>query len=770
MTASKLVGQALPRVEDQRFLTGTGCYTDDLSIEDACYGAFVRSPYANARLCSVDDTTARSMPGVKLVLCGEDLADLVNPLPSVVGFDPASLTDRNGNIPPEPPHWPLARGKVRHVGDPVAFVVADTVANARLAAESIEVVYAALTPVISFAQAESDAHKVWDRLSSNKSFEWEQGDAQAVDNAFANAAHIAVVELDINRQKVVFMEPRSVVARYDGEQDSYTLHTGGQSAHSIQTVLGIVLNHPAERIRVVIPDTGGGFGARNVVYPEFVLCALASRQIGQPVRWTAERSECFLTDTQARDQHVVAQLGVAENGEFLGLRTRVLWRHGAYLPARALMIHINFMAPMMCGPYRIPCSHFEMTGLFSNTASVHAFRGIGRAEAAYILERLVDSAANLTGRDRVAVRRDNLIAADDMPIITAAGAHYGRCEFSAVLDTALQRARWDNFEQRREQDLRVQRLRGIGLSLYVESTGGAPSEFAEVEALADGTLNAYVGTQNFGMGHETVYAQVLADELEVPFDCIRIINGDTLKVRQGYGSHGSRSIRIGGGALVYGARAMIAYARERACDYLETAIEDIEYTHGKLMIRGTDRGIGLFELAARENEKDARLCADTVFNTSNHAYANGCHICEVSIDQHTGKVAIEAHTLVTDVGRVVNPLITHGQLHGGIAQGIGQAVLEHVVYEPDTGQLLSGSLMDYTLPRADDLPAMNTAFHEVWCDDNPLGAKGAGEGPTTGCPPAVVSAIIHALSTLGVTHLDMPISSEKVWRLLTSPD
>ena len=770
MTDSKLVGQPLTRVEDQRFLTGNGCYTDDMDSPGACFSAFVRSPHANARLKSIDVSHAAAMPGVRVVMTGEDLEGLANPLPSVIGFDPASLTDRNGRIPPEPPHWPLARGKVRHVGDPVAFVVADTVSAARLAAENIAVTYEALTPVISFEDAQANDAKVWDRLPSNTSFEWEQGDKQAVDNAFEHAAHVTHVELDINRQKVVFMEPRSVIARYDIANDAFTIHTGGQSAHAIQAVVALVLNHPTERVRVVIPDTGGGFGARNVVYPEFVLCALAARQVGAPVRWTAERSESFLTDTQARDQRVVAELALGNNGEFLGIRVRVLWRHGAYLPARALMIHILFMAPMMCGAYQIPCCHFEMIGLFSNTAPVHAFRGIGRAEAAYILERLVDAAARETNRDRVTLRRGNLIDADDMPIATAAGAHYGRCEFSTVLGNALKQSNWDGFAQRRRKDLENGRLRGIGLSIYVESTGGAPSEFAEVEALPDGTINAYVGTQNFGMGHETVYAQVLADELALPFECIRIIDGDTAKVQQGFGSHGSRSIRIGGGALVYGARAMIERARELASEHLEAAIADIEYHAGKLIIPGTDRGIGIFELAGHLAKNQERVTAHTVFNTSNHAYANGCHVCEVSIDQETGKIDVEAHTLVTDVGRVVNPLITEGQLHGGIAQGIGQAMLEHVVYETDAGQLLSASFMDYTLPRADDLPTLETSFHEVECDDNPLGAKGAGEGPTTGSPPAVMNAIIDALSSTGVTHLNMPATGESVWRLISGRD
>ena len=770
MTRAKLVGQPLTRVEDQRFLTGNGCYTDDLTVPGACFGAVVRSPHAHARLVAIDTEAARSLPGVRAVLTGEGLPGLVSPLPSVVGFDPALLTDRNGRIPPEPPHWPLARDKVRHVGDPVAFVVADSSSIARLAAEHIDVTYAALTPVISFEAAESGAVKVWEGLASNTSFEWEQGDAEALDSAFAKAAHVTRVELDINRQKVVFMEPRSVIAEYDPANDSFTVHAGCQSAHSIQAILAMVLGHPPERVRVVVGDTGGGFGARNVVYPEFVLCALAARQIGRPVRWTAERGESFLTDTQARDQRVIAELALDENGEFLGIRARVLWRHGAYLPARSLMIVILFMAPMMCGAYRIPCTHFEMLGLFSNTAPVHAFRGIGRAEAAYILERLVDTAARETGRDRVELRRINLIAADNMPVVTAAGAQYGRCELSTVLEQALTRSRWESFEERRQKDHTCGRLRGIGLALYLESTGGAPSEFAEVEAAPAGVVNAYVGTQNFGMGHETVFAQVLADELALPIERIRIINGDTAKVRQGFGSHASRSMRIGGGALVHGARALIERARELASDYLEAASADIDYTHGKLVIRGTDRGIDLFDLATRVAGDQGRVSADAVFHTNNHAYANGCHVCEVSIDPDTGRIEIAAHTLVTDVGRVVNPLITHGQLHGGIAQGIGQAVLEQVVYEPHGGQLLSASLMDYSLPRADDLPTLDTSFHEVVCEDNPLGAKGAGEGPTTGSPPAVVNAIIDALSGRGISRLDMPATGERVWRLIAALD
>ncbi len=767
MGVEKLIGAAVRRVEDERFLTGRGHFTDDLGFERACFATVVRSPYAHARIRTIAVQAARSMPGVLLVMTGAEVVRLLRPIPTLVGIDSRTFLDRDGNPMPDPPHWPLAPDLVRHVGDPVAFVVAETLEQARDAAERVEVEYDPLPAVIELDDALAPgATRVWERYPSNRSFEIERGDRGAVDAAFAGAAHVARVELENNRQVVAFMEPRSVVAEFDDRTETYTVHVGAQSAHSVRNVLSMMLGIDPARMRVIVPDTGGGFGARNTVYPEFALAALAARRLSRPVRWTAERSESFLTDTQGRDQRLSAELALDENGRFLAIRARAAWRHGAYLPTRSLWVHISFMAPMLCGAYDIAHVHFEMRGVFTHTAPVHAFRGVGRAEAAYLLERLVDTAAREVGLDPVELRRRNFIRPETMPCTTAAGAAYGRCEFEITLDRALGAIDWPGFSRRRAASRERGRLRGIGCSVYIESTGGVPSEFAEVRISPGGTVDAYVGTQSFGMGHETAFAQVLADELGIELGRMRIIHGDTARVRTGFGSHGSRSMRLGGGALVLGVQQMIEHGRNLAAEQLEAAPADIEYQDGKFVIAGTDRSVGLFELAEVAARRGDRLQGDAVFETASPAYASGAHVCEVEIDPETGKVTIVAHGLVIDAGRVINPLITEGQLHGGIAQGIGQAVLEHVVYEAASGQLLSGSFLDYALPRADDLPAFVTGFHPVWCDDNPLGVKGAGEGPTTGCPPAVMNAILDALAERGVTTLDMPATPERVWRAI----
>ena len=767
MNKSPYVGQPVRRVEDERFLTGKGCYTDDLAVDGQAHGVMVRSPYAHARILAINVDEARRMPGVLLVLTHAELEASTTPIPTVVGYDPASIIGRNGELPADFPQWPLAADKVRLVGDGVAFVVAQTLEQAQAGAEQVAVDYEPLTPVVDFDDGLQSESLVWEEHGSNVSFEWEAGDQDKVEAIFCEAAHVARVELHNPRQIVAFMEPRSMLASFDSATGKLTMKAGAQSAHSIRDVLATTLRMAPADVRVIIPDTGGGFGARNIVYPEFVLTSVASRQLGQPVRWTAQRTESFLTDAQARDQRLVAELALDNDGNFQAVRAKLLWRHGAYVPSRSLWIHISFMPPMLCGVYRIPHSYCELIGLFSNTGPIHAFRGVGRAEMAYLLERLVDEAARISGVSRIDLRRKNLIQPAEMPHQTVAGALYGVCEFEKNLDAALSLSDWSNFAERKTEAVRHGRLRGIGLSVYVESTGGAPSEFSEVVVSPQGWVEARMGTQSFGMGHETVFAQVLADRLDIDMSNIRVIDGDTEKVRQGAGSHGSRSIRIGGGALIKGAGVMLENAIGFAADHLEAAAADIEYAEGAFVIRGTDRRVGLYELSEIVLATTGNpLRGDAVFNTDNNAYANGCHVSEVEIDAGTGAVTLINHVLVTDVGRVVNPLITDGQLHGGITQGLGQAVTEHVVYDSDGGQLLSGSFMDYGLPRADDLPNFTTAYNELHCDDNPLGAKGAGEGPTTGCPPAVMNAITDALASYGITDFDMPATPFRVWSAL----
>ena len=765
---NKGIGQPVRRVEDERFLRGAGAFTDDLRFTDAAHAIVVRSPHAHARLRDIDIQAARAAPGVLAVYTGENLAKAgIRPIPALTRTEPYALSNRDGSEMPDPPHWPLARGKVRHVGDPVAFVVAETVAAARAAAELVAVDYEPLAAAVEAEAAlRPGAPRVWDDLPGNRSFEWAAGDHAAADAAFAGAARVVRVEVVNNRQIVAFMEPRAIVAQYDPTTDRYTVHAGSQSAHGIRDMLAHVLDLPADNLHVLTPDTGGGFGARAVLYPEFPIVAFAARRTGRPVKWTAERSEGFATDTQARDHAIRGELALDAEGRFLAIRVSSTWRHGAYLPSRGLWVIAAHMAPMICGVYDIPAASFVLRGVFTNTASVHAFRGVGRAEAAYLLERLVDAAARETGIDRLALRRRNVLPSEAMPHATPMGSVYDSGAFEHNLDLALDAAGWKGFEGRRAEAARRGRLRGIGVSLFVDSAGGAPTEFAEVEAGGDGTLTAYLGTQDFGMGHATVYAQVISDRLGIPFECVRLVEGDTARVRMGFGSHASRSMRAGGTAMVLGADKMIAAGKEAAGELLEAATADIEYSEGRYTVAGTDRSVGLFEVAAAVERAGCRLVDSAEYTTDGPAYPNGCQVAEVEIDPETGRLSLLGHTLVLDMGRALNPLLIHGQMHGGLAQGIGQAAQERVVYDPESGQLASGSFMDYALPRAGDLPSFNTAINEVPSADNPLGVKGCGEGPTTGSPAAVVNAALDALAPRGVSHLDMPLTPERLWRAL----
>ena len=763
---SKLVGQPLPRIEDHRFLTGTGQFTDDLEAANQVYVAVVRSPHAHARIGAIDLREALAAPGVVGAFAAADLREAgIGVMPSSTRAEPYRLLNRDGSEMALADQYPLAEHKVRFAGEAVAFVVAETSLGARDAAERVEVDYTALEAVTDIdAALADDAALVWDETPANRSFDWAAGDAQAVDRAFAGAARITTIEVLNPRLIIAFMEPRAVLAWYDTAEQRYVLQVGCQSAHMLRDNLAGILGEPPERVRVVVPDTGGGFGARNVTYPEFVLCAFAARKLGRPVAWTADRAESFLTDTQARGHRLGASLAMDANGRFTGIRVSSVWRHGAYIPNRNLHVLVTHFAPMICGVYTIPVAHCEIRGVFTHTAPVASLRGVARAEAVYVVECLIDAAAREIDQDPVALRRLNMISADSLPYATPAGANYQAVDFRANLDAALGAAKWDQFARRRAESAARGCLRGLGLSTFVEMTGGAPAELAEIEVDAEGDIVAAVGTQDFGMGHATAFGQVLADELGVDFSRIRIEYGDTDRIRMGFGAHGSRGMRIGGGALALGARAMLDKAKKLAAEHLEAAEADIDYANGLCYIAGTDRGVELGELARVAHTKGDALAGECEYEVAGPSYTNGCHVCEVEIDPDTGVVTLLDHVLVVDVGRRVNPLIVDGQMHGGLTQGIGQALFENVVYAPDNGQLLSASFMDYNIPKADQCPAYVTEFTEVPTSENPLGVKGAGECATTGSPPAVMNAVIDALRGSGVAHLDMPATPERVWR------
>ncbi len=720
---------------------------------------------------------ARRAQGVLGVYRAADLqAAGIGPIPSFTRTPPFRLENADGSELPEASQYPLAIDRVRYVGEPVALIVAETLAAARDAAELVEVDYRVLPAVIETEAAlAAGAPRIWPELASNRSLHWQAGDRAAVAAHLEGAAHVVELEVDYPRQIVAFMEPRAALASYDPAAGRYTLQAGCQSGHAIRGVLALILGVDEPALRVIVPEVGGGFGARNMVYPEFVLTLFAARALGRPVKWVGERSESFTTDAQARSQRLSGSLGLDAEGRFVAIRVAAIWRHGGYLASRSAFVLVHWMAPMICGPYRIPVHHFTLDGVFTNTTPISAYRGIARAELTYLLERLVDAAARQTGIDRIELRRRNLIAPEEMPWRSPTGAVYARTDFQRNLDIGLEAIDWDGFPKRRAEAAARGRRRGIGVSVYLENAGGAPTEaaktaeFAQIQVDGAGEVVIHVGTQDFGMGHATVFAQVAADALGLEPAAVKVIDGDTDLIATGFGAYGSRCARIGGGAVVQSARALVEQGKGLAAELMEAAAADLEFAAGHYRIRGTDRRLGLVEVASAAEARGAPLLAAETYQTQGPSYPSGCQLAEVEVDPATGQVTLIRHVMVADPGRMLNPLIVEGQLHGGIAQGVGQALLERVVYDPASGQLLSGSFMDFALPRADDLPAFTTAFNVVPAADNPLGVKGIGEGPTTGSPPAVVNAVLDALAADGVTALDMPLTPERVWRALRRP-
>jgi aerobic carbon-monoxide dehydrogenase large subunit len=772
MPESTGIGSPVKRREDRRFLTGAACFTDDILELEQTYGAVLRAPHPHARIKAVSVEMAKTAPGVVLVLTASDLMDEnVRPIPSFSDAPGFEVPTRDGEPVADGSQYPLAREKVRYMGEPVAFVVAETALQARDAAELIDVEYAPLPAMMEIDQATAlDAQAIWDDRSSNISFDWAGEDQGGTEEAFARAAHITRLDLINNRVVLAYMEPRSALAELEAEGGRLHLRAGCQSAHGQQAVLAATLGMDAEQIRVTVPDTGGGFGGRGGVYPEFVLVLVAARKLGRPVKWTADRGESFLSDTQARDMIMRGQLALDANGRILAMKADIDWRHGAYLASRNVWVITHFLPPTMGGVYRVPNARTTIRGIFSNTTPQAAYRGIGRLETNYLIESLIDQAARELDLDPIELRRGNMITPAEMPWTSPGGNIYGSGEFEANMDRALAAADHAGFPARREASARQGNPRGFGIGNYVENDGGAPNEFAEIVAEKEGGVTLYVGTQDFGMSHDTMYAQILSEQLELEIDDVRVVFGDTDMVKRGAGSHGSRSARIGGGAVVLGAKALIDRGRELAAAMLEAAVVDIEYQAGRLTVTGTDRSVSLAELAVHAAELGEQCAGEADFATAREAHSNGCHAAEVSIDSETGKIRIETYVVVADVGRAVNPMVVHGQIHGGAAQGIGQAWLEDVVYDRDTGQTLSGSLMDYALPRADDLPSIVVELNEIVEPDNPIGVKGAGEGATTGAPAAIMNAIRDAIARYGGSHLDMPATPERVWRALHGRD
>jgi carbon-monoxide dehydrogenase large subunit len=756
------IGQPVRRVEDRRFITGRGCYLDDITRPREAFAYMLRSPHAHARIAALDAAAAAAMPGVAGVFTGADLArDGIGDIPCVSGVAGAVL----------PPRPALAQERVRHVGDTVAMVVADSLAAARDAAEAIAVTYEVLPAVTDTALAlDPAAPKVWD--AGNLCFDWSVGDRAAVERAAAGARHRVSLSLVNNRVVVHSMEPRGAIGEYDPGEDAYTLWSSTQGSHFVRNLLAeAVFRVPENRIRVVTRDVGGGFGMKLFLYPEHVLVLWAAKKLGRPVKWVPERGDSFVTDTQGRDNVTRLDLALDDELRVLALAVEITANMGAYLSNFAPEIPTYSGAVMHSGVYRIPAIHVGVKGVFTHTVPVDAYRGAGRPEAAYALERLLDVAARRLGVAPDELRRRNFIAPAAMPYATPLGLTYDSGEFARNMQDALAAADAAGFAARKAASRARGRYRGLGHATYIEQSGMPPDEFAELRFDPAGTLTILMGTQSSGQGHHTAYAQLAAERLGLPLDKVRVLQGDTHAIAFGRGTGGSRSLPVGGAALAHAADKLIAKGKKIAAHLLEAAEADIAFADGAFAIAGTDRSVSL-EAVARAAFAPGALPEgiEPGFAESGHftppapTFPNGCHVCEVEVDPETGVIDIVRYLVVDDFGTVVNPLLLAGQVHGGVAQGIGQAMLERVVFDPGSGQLLSGSLTDYALPRADDLPPIEFRYNVVPCRTNPLGLKGAGEAGAIGAPPALVNAVVDALAELGIEHIDMPLRPETVWR------
>ncbi len=768
MTVTKFgLAQPVRRVEDPRLLKGAGRYTDDISLPGMAWSSVVRSPYAAARIVSLDADAARAVPGVLGVYTSAELqADGIGDLPCAI-----PLTNRDGSPRQDPPHPVLARGFVRHVGDPVAFVVAETQEAARDGAEAVLVEYDGLPAVCEQTAAlAGDAPQVWPEATGNVAFDWEIGDAARTQALFDQAAHVTMLEVVNNRVVVSSMEARAALAEFDPATGRWTLHANTQGGWTIKNLLGkAVFRTDPENFRVITPDVGGGFGMKLFLYAEHALTCYAARRLGRPVKWISGRSEAFLCDTQGRDNVTKGELALDADGHFLALRTRNVANMGAYLSTFAPFIPTGAGTGVLAGVYGFQAIYANVIGVFTNTVPVDAYRGAGRPEANYLVERLIDTAARELGHDPAELRRRNFVQPAAMPYRTPVGKLYDSGDFARVLDTALASFDWKGFPARRAEAARHGRRRGIGMSYYLEATGGAPTERAEIRFAEDGYVDVFVGTQSTGQGHETAYVMLTADRLGIDGDMIRIRQGDTDTIPTGGGTGGARSLYSEGQAILLTADSVIEKGRQAASEALEAAPADIVFEGGRFAIAGTDRGIDIIALANGQRERAARGESATTLDTAEvanidaHTFPNGCHMVEVEIDEETGSLAVVRYTVTDDVGKAVNPMIVRGQVHGGVAQGFGQACSERTVYDPDSGQLLSGSFMDYAIPRASDLPDIEVEFVEVPCATNPLGVKGAGEAGAVGSPPALINAIVDALAGKVV---DMPATPEVLWAAL----
>ncbi len=765
------IGQPVPRTEDPRLLSGGGRYTDDFSAPGQAYAAFLRSTAAHGEIAALDVSAAADAPGVLAVYTGADLeADGIGHIPC-----PVPMKNRDGTAPNVPPRPALSVGRVRHVGDPVAVFIAETLAEARDAVESIPFEIASIPAAASVERAlAADAPQLWQSCPGNVFLDFHMGDEEAVDAALAGAHHVTRIRLDNTRMVVNAMEPRAALAQYEPQAEKFTLHVGSQGVTGYRaTLANAIFGVAPEKIRVVSDDIGGSFGMKGAAYSEAICVMYAARKLGRPVKWCADRSESFLSDHQGRAMTVDLALALDETGDFLALKVDALGDMGAYLTAMGPWPVTMVVSRNIISVYKTPLFSYGAKCVFTNTVPTGPYRGAGRPESKYFLELLIDKAAAETGIDRIELRRRNLVRPDQMPFETPVGLTYDSGDFEAIMDEAMARAETAGFVERRRASEAAGRLRGLGIAPYLETTAAPGTELADIRFEADGTVTLVTGTCDFGMGHATPFFQVLSEKLGVPFERIRMIQHDSDEMSAGAGgSGGSRSAIAASGAIVEASEAVIERGRRIAGHLLEAAVEDIDFAGGVFRVAGTDRSIGIMSLAERARGNTALpddladgLGAKCSHDTSPISFPNGCHVCEVEIDPDTGETAIDRYTVVDDFGTVLNPPIVEGQVHGGIVQGLGQVLLENTVYDDD-GQLVTGSYMDYAMPRADHMAAIDFATHPVPCTTNPLGVKGCGEAGNGGAYPAVMLAVLDALAARGVKELPLPASPHRVWQAL----
>ncbi|MDF2096806.1 xanthine dehydrogenase family protein molybdopterin-binding subunit [Aquibaculum arenosum] len=771
------IGAPVRRREDKRFLTGKGRYTDDINRPGQLYAYFLRSPVAHAKVTRVETAQAEAAPGVVAVFTGQDMAaDNVGSLPC--GW---TVTDRHGEPHKAPPHYPLVRDKVRYVGDHVAMVVAESYAQARDAADLIEVDYDELPAVVDTKEAMSGT-QIHDEAPSNLCFDWELGDKDAVEQAMSQAANVVELDLINNRLIPNAMEPRAAIGDYDSGTDSYTVYSTSQNPHLLRLILcAFVLNLPESRVRVIAPDVGGGFGSKIYAYAEETCCTWAAKKVGRPVKWTAERGEAFVSDAHGRDHVTNVKLAVDQEGKFLALKVDTTANVGAYLSSFSTCVPTYLYATLLAGQYATPAIYANVKAVFTSTAPVDAYRGAGRPEATYLIERVVEVAARQLGMDPAELRRKNFIKPDQFPYQTPVALTYDIGNYEASLDKALEMIDYKGFPARKAEAETRGKLRGIGLSAYIEACGIAPSavvgalgagvglwESAQVRFNATGTVSVMTGAHSHGQGHETSFAQLVSEKLGIPYENVEIVHGDTGAIPMGMGTYGSRSLAVGGSAIVRACDKIVEKGRKIAAHLLEASVDDVEFKDGQFTVVGTDRSKSMGEVAFTAyvphnypEGVEPGLDETAFYDPLNFTYPAGVHIAEIEVDPDTGITQIVDWVAVDDFGRVLNPMIVEGQVHGGIAQGVGQALLENCVYDKESGQLVTGSYMDYTMPRADDLPSFRVGMTVTECTHNPLGVKGCGEAGAIAAPPALINAITDAIGE----EIDMPATAEKVWRV-----